>query len=165
MFYIIIRGPAGVGKSTIAKGLEKELKAHYISFDEVMSKHKIDVIEGDGISTENFLKANNLVLKEANENLEKGNIVIFDGCFYREDQVKHLLQNLPFKNYIFTLKAPVNVCFKRNNTRSRIMSKKAIQEVHNLVSKKDFGIVIDTTNKLKKEIVKEIIGTINERSK
>lgn len=164
MFYIIIRGPAGVGKSSIARELEKELKANYISFDEIMSKHHIDNIEGDGISTENFIKANNLVLKEANENLKKGNIVIFDGCFYREDQLKHLLQNLPFKNYIFTLKAPIDVCLKRNTTRSRMMSEKAINEVHNLVSKNDFGKVIDTNGKSKKEVVNEILGVVHGKS-
>lgn len=164
MFYIIIRGPAGVGKSSIARELEKELKANYISFDEVMSKHHIDNIEGDGISTENFIKANNLVLKEANENLKKGNIVIFDGCFYREDQLKHLLQNLPFKNYIFTLKAPIDVCLKRNTTRTRIMSEKAINEVHNLVSKNDFGKIIDTNGKSKKEVVNEILGIVHGKS-
>lgn len=164
MFFVIIRGPAGVGKSSIARELEKELKANYISFDEVMSKHHLDTIEGDGISTENFIKANDLVLEGAKKNLKKGNIVIFDGCFYREDQLKHLLENLPFKNYIFTLKAPMKICFKRNTSRSRIMSEQAIKEVHSLVSKKDFGKIIDTTGKSKKEVVKEIIGIINERS-
>ena len=58
MIFVIIRGPAGVGKSTIAKAIAKKLGALYISFDEILSKHNLDIIEGDGISAENFVRGN-----------------------------------------------------------------------------------------------------------
>ncbi len=160
MFYIIIRGPAGVGKSSIAEILKKELNAVHISFDKIMKENKLDVIEGDGISEKNFIKANNLILKKALRNLKNGKIVIFDGCFYREGQLTHLLENIPYKYYIFTLKASQDICFERNRGRSRIMPQEAIKDVHNLVSKKDFGVIIDTENKSKEDIVKEILSYI-----
>ncbi|MDD4111129.1 MAG: (d)CMP kinase [Clostridia bacterium] len=40
-YYIIIRGPAGVGKTTIAKNLQDKLGADYISFDEILEKYKL----------------------------------------------------------------------------------------------------------------------------
>ena len=50
-YYIIIRGPAASGKSTIAKILSEELNAHHIHFDSVLADHNLDMIEGDGITT------------------------------------------------------------------------------------------------------------------
>ena len=53
-YFVIIRGPAGVGKSTIVKKLVEYLKGHHIAFDEVMKKNKLDIIESGGIIAENF---------------------------------------------------------------------------------------------------------------
>ena len=41
-YYIIIRGPAGCGKSTISKILKEKLNAFYISFDEVVEKYQLE---------------------------------------------------------------------------------------------------------------------------
>ena len=120
MFFIIIRGPAGVGKSTIAKELSKILKAK--------------------------------------EKLDKNIPIIFDGCFYRKKQLVHLIKNLQYKCYIFSLNAPVGVCFKRNKTRSRALPKKAVHKVHVLASKNKHGIIIETNNKTEKQIIKEILS-------
>ena len=52
-YCIIIRGPAGVGKTTIAKELARNLDADYFSFDEIMEENKLDTIVGDGIPSKN----------------------------------------------------------------------------------------------------------------
>src|SRR3989338_1384848 len=100
-YYVIIRGPAASGKSTIAKKLAKELNAYYIHFDSVLAEHKLDKIEGDGISTENFIKGNEIILNKASEILEKNQAVIIDACFYRKGHIDHLIKNLPYKHFIF----------------------------------------------------------------
>jgi len=41
-YCIIIRGPAGVGKTTIAKKLAKYLNADYASIDKIMKENKLD---------------------------------------------------------------------------------------------------------------------------
>ncbi len=79
-YCIIIRGPAGVGKTTIAKELARDLNAHYISFDETMEINKLDTIVGDGIPSKNFIKANEIILDLIKN--KKG--VVLDGCFYRK---------------------------------------------------------------------------------
>ena len=59
-YFVIIRGPAAVGKSTITKELARYLKAYYISFDEVMKKSKLDIVEGEGITANNFVKVSKI---------------------------------------------------------------------------------------------------------
>ena len=83
-YFVMIRGPAASGKTTIAKILAKQLKAHYISFDKIMAKHKLDVIKKCDIPEKNFIKGNEIAIKEADKYLRKGKPVIFDGCFYHK---------------------------------------------------------------------------------
>ena len=155
-YFIIIRGPAGVGKSTIAKKIAELLNGDYFSFDELMRKNKLDIIRGYGIPEENFVKANELVIPKARKKLENNKIVVFDGCFYRKKQLKHLEKNLPYNHYIFSLKLPLKDCFARNKTRKIPMTNKAIKEVFLLVSKLNIGIEIKTSNKSVTDIINEI---------
>ncbi len=77
---IIIRGPAGVGKTTIAKKLSRDLNADHFSFDTIMEENKLDTVIGDGISSENFVKANEIIIPMI---MQKRRVVL-DGCFYRK---------------------------------------------------------------------------------
>ncbi len=40
-FYIIIRGPLGCGKSTIAKALSKKLNAKYFAIDKILEENNV----------------------------------------------------------------------------------------------------------------------------
>lgn len=156
-YFIVIRGPAAIGKSTIAKKLASTLHGCHISFDDVMRENKLDIIEGDGISAENFVKANELVIPKAKEILENDRIVIFDGCFYREKQFEHLKENLPYRHFVFSLKASLEDCLSRNKTRKRRMTKKGILEVYQLVLRLELGIAIETSGRTAEEVVNEIM--------
>ena len=155
-YYIIIRGPAASGKSTIAKKLAKKLHAHYINFDSVLSDHNLDIIEGDGISTENFIKGNDLIISHIKKRLEKNKIVIIDACFYRKRHIEHLIKNLPYKHFIFSLKTSLEECIRRNESRGKKMKKKDIENVFTLVSQLKIGITITTEGKTVDGIIKEI---------
>jgi predicted kinase len=157
VYYVVIRGPAGIGKSTIAKKLADILSGYYISFDEIMKKNKLDTIVDDGIPAENFVKANVLVIPQAREKLKNNKIVIFDGCFYRGEQIQHLKKSLAFKHFLFSLKAPLKECLERNKTRKKPMNNKAIKEVYHLVSVLQIGIEIDTSEKTEIEVVSKIL--------
>ena len=155
-FFIIIRGPLGIGKTTIAKKLAKILKADYISIDKVLEENNLDKIDNDFVP-EDYIKANRVVLPKVKSSLKKGMIVIFDGCFYFKEQIKHLEKNLSFKGYVFNLKAPLEVCILRDSKRKRVYGKQAARDVHKLVSKFDYGLDIYTENKTEEQIVKEIM--------
>lgn len=154
---IIIRGPAAVGKTTIAKKLARNLNADYFSFDEIMKENKLDIIIDDSISSENFVKANEIIIPM----IMQKEIVVLDGCFYRKEQINHLLNKLKTKFYIFTLDADIAECLKRNKTRKKPMTEDNIKQVHNLVSKTKTGITINTFEKSIQQIVTEILNHVN----
>lgn len=160
-YFIIVRGPAGVGKSTISQSLAKKLKAHYISFDKVLSDNEIDIVEGDCIQLYNFIKADDIVVPEV---LDKINteIIIFDGCFYHLEQIEDLLKRIPTKSYVFNLKANIDECIARDTKRTGIdgMGDQRVKDVYRLVSKFDFGINIETGGRSVEEITEDILSRL-----
>ncbi|MBS1266630.1 MAG: Shikimate kinase [Candidatus Woesearchaeota archaeon] len=160
-YYIIIRGPAGVGKSTISKLLAKETKAKVIQYDKIMKSFGLDyVFEDKGIMLKNYLKAHKVMVPKLKEKLEKGINLIIDHNFYHKEQIQDLTKNLDFSNFIFTLKADVEECIRRDRSRNDPLGEKAIKDVFRLVSAFDFGISIDTDQKTPQEVVEEIIHNI-----
>lgn len=156
-YCIIIRGPAGVGKTTIAKELARTLKAAYFSFDEVMKRNKLDTIVGEGIPPDNFVKANEIILTLIKDEER----VILDGCFYRKEQISHLLKNLKTQVHIFTLEADVIECSKRNKTRKKSLRDHDIRQVYDLVSRIKVGTSINTSGKNVKQVTLEIVSHMN----
>jgi len=95
VYYIIIRGPLGCGKSTIAEKLVKKLNAEYIAIDKVLDEHNLtNEKEAGYISQKSFIRANEIVAPKAKKFLEKGSAVIFDGNFYWKSQVDDLIKRL-----------------------------------------------------------------------
>jgi len=146
-YFIIIRGPLGCGKSTIAKMLARKLNANYISVDDVLEKNRLDDIDPEigCIPAKNFIKANEMMLPQARKDLEGGKIVIFDACFYHKEPIEHLIKELPYQSFVFTLKAPLETCIERDMRRGKTHGEAAAKDVHRLVSRFDYGTVIDVT--------------------
>lgn len=159
--YIIIRGPLGVGKSTIAKALAKKLNATYISFDKVLTENGLDRIDDDFIP-EDYIKANEIVIPQIKKDLSERKIVILDGCFYFKEQIEHLKENLSdiAKEYAFDLKASLDSCIKRDSLRKRVYGEEAARAVYNLVARFDYGIPINTEGINEEETLKEILKVI-----
>src|SRR3989339_78534 len=82
---IVIRGPLGVGKTTVAKILAQKLDAQYLSLDKILDDN--DLAPADGIPIENFLKANEIILDLVGQSNET---FIIDGCFYYQEQIDDL---------------------------------------------------------------------------
>lgn len=160
-YYVIIRGPLGCGKSTVAHRLAKILDAEYVPIDKVLEEHGLDKIEpaAECIPTENFVKANEIVLPKVKEKLKSGKIVIFDACFYHKEPIEHLIRNLKYPHYVFTLKAPVDVCIERDRKRGKTHGEDAARAVHKLVAKFDYGTIIDISKPLD-DAIKEILSRL-----
>ncbi len=159
MYFIVIRGPLGIGKTTVAKRLAAKLKGEYISIDKILEKNKLDKVTGSHIPLKNFLRANEIILPKASKLLEK-KVVVFDGNFYLKKQLQHLLRGLKSKHYVFTLRAPLTTCIERDSKRERIYGKGATKAVYNLVEKFDYGTVIETYGKKSNSVVKEILNKL-----
>jgi tRNA uridine 5-carbamoylmethylation protein Kti12 len=158
-YYLIIRGPLGSGKSTLSQELASRLDAKHVRIDEVLEKNGLDIMPLDApcISAENFIKANEIVLPEVKKLLTEGRIVIFDACFYHKKVIEHLIKNLKFPHHVFTLKAPLELCIKRDRERQKTHGEGAAMAVHSLVSRFDYGINIDVTGNLE-ETLKKILS-------
>ncbi len=163
-YYIIIRGPLGIGKSTIAKELSKSLNAKYISIDMILEEYGLDKVKADAecIPAKNFIKADEIIIPEANKSLKKGKKVVFDACFYHKQHIEHLTQRLNYPHQVFTLKASLETCIKRDKNRKKTHGKEAAKAVYKLVSRFDYGISVNTDNKTINEVVKEILSYLPE---
>src|SRR3989344_6810955 len=107
-YYILIRGPLGCGKSTLAERVAKKLKAEYIAIDRVLDEHDLTKDKEAGyISQKSFIKANEIIALKAAKFLGKGVPIVFDGNFYWRSQIDDLITRLDFPHYVFTLKAPL----------------------------------------------------------
>jgi predicted kinase len=160
-FYIIIRGPLGCGKSTIAKALAKRLNAKYISVDKTLKRYGLENDWEDGyISQKSFKLANDIIVSGALKALESGKPAIFDGNFYWKSQIKDLVKKINFQHQVFTLKAPLLVCIARDNNRKKPHGKDAAYAVHKKSTEFDEGISIDV-NKPLNECVKEILSYLS----
>ncbi len=159
-YFIIIRGPLGVGKTTIAKKLADILDAEYVSIDTVLSEAGLDKVDEKvgGIPAENFIKGNEIVMPAIKEKLADGKIVIIDGCFYHKEQIEHFIDHLEAPHHIFSLKAPVEVCIERDRHRKKPYGEGAAMAVHSLVSKFDYGTTIDTNEKTHDKTTEEAIS-------
>jgi len=161
-YYLIIRGPLGIGKSTVARTIAKELKADYISLDDVLSENGLDKVGlgQESIPATNFIMANGIILPRARESLTQKKILVLDGNFYHQAQISDLVTNIQFPYFAFTLKAPLETCIARDRSRKRSYGEDAAQAVHNLVSRFEYGTSIDTDGRNADEVVREIISCL-----
>jgi shikimate kinase len=162
-YFIIIRGPLGCGKSTISRELAGRLNAEYVSIDKLLEENNLDKIspKEECIPAKNFIKANEMIIPKAKQLLQKNKIVIFDACFYHKEPIEHLIQNLQFQHYVFTLKASVETCIERDRKRGKTHGEAAARAVHKLVSRFDYGIIIDITKPID-ESIEEIMSYLPE---
>lgn len=164
-YLVLVRGPLGVGKSTISTMLAGILNAEYISIDKVLEDHKLDDMdESVGcIHVNNFLEANTIALPDILTSLRREKNVIVDGNFYYKEALMHLIDSIgAYPSYVFTLKCPLEVCVERDSSRAISHGFIEAKAVHKLVSRFDYGICLDTENQIAEETVKEIMTYLPE---
>jgi predicted kinase len=138
---IVVRGPLGVGKSTVARALARRVGARYISIDRILDvRHLWD----QGRLAE-FLAANRFAAGEARGPLGRGTPVVFDGNFYWRTQIDDLLRRLDRPHAIFTLCAPLAVCIARDGGRGSPHGAEAARAVYRKTTRFDRGQPIDAT--------------------
>ena len=143
-FYIIIRGPLGCGKSTIAKKISKILKAKYFAVDIILDEYGLTKDKEAGyISQRSFKKANEIISPQSKDVLDKGISIVFDGNFYWKSQIEDLISRLSFPHYVFTLKSPLEVCIKRYTERRKTYGEDSTRAVYKKSTEFDYGTIID----------------------
>ncbi|MBT6773803.1 AAA family ATPase [Candidatus Woesearchaeota archaeon] len=160
--FIIIRGAAGVGKSTITKELAEITTAKVYQYDQIMKSLGFNFIQGEKwIPLHKYLEADKVMIPKFQKELAENVSLIFDGNFYHYEQIDQLIKQLNCPHYIFTLKANLEECIKRNKTRIGKLADAAVKEVFEITKDQNYGIIIETDNKTTQEVVEEIIKQIN----
>ena len=139
-FFLIVRGPLGAGKTTIARALAQDLGAEVVSIDEVL-----ELQEWDGGSEALFLAANVVAADRARALLLRGVPVVVEGNFYWERAIQDLAGRLAFPHEVFTLKVPLEVCLERDRLRSPSYGEEAAREVFEKAARVECGVPIDGT--------------------
>lgn len=152
---IIIRGPLGVGKTTVATQLAEDLSAKYFSIDQILADHKLDEAY-DNIPIDNFLEVNKILEPKIKKALQQGLSVVLDGNFYYQGAIDDLQERLGQAPKIFYLTCPLEVCVARDAARGNSLGQMACRAVFNLVSQVKTGYQIKANENDKESILQEI---------
>ena len=153
-YFVVIRGPLGIGKTTVARRLAGELNAEVIEIDPILEEW-----EWDGGSESLFLRANRVAGDRAQALLNRGIPVILDGNFYWQSALKELANRLDFPSTVFSLKAPVEVCIRRDAARAHSFGPESTREVFEKTERFDYGISIDA-NRPVETIVRDLLNRL-----
>lgn len=156
---IIIRGPLGIGKTTISKLLAQKINADYYSVDDMLAENNLDIVDENigCIPKQNFLKVNQIIIPKI---LQNNRSVVIDGNFYYQNQIEDLIKNIPFKSFVFNLNAPLEICINRDSQRPNPHGVGATTAVYNLVSQFNYGEIINVSNLTIEDSVDQIYSKI-----
>lgn len=140
-YVVLIRGPLGVGKTTVARRLARGLGAEYISIDRLLDDHGLWY---SGRLAE-FLRANRHAVRRARTLLGEGTPVVIDGNFYWRSQIGDLVGRLDFPHAVFTLRAPESLCILRDRHRHPSHGAAATRQVYAKSTRFEYGIGVDAT--------------------
>jgi predicted kinase len=155
-YYVLVRGPLGVGKSTVSELLANQIGGQVISIDQILEEHHL----WESGARSEFLTANEFAAEQGRALLLRGIPVIFDGNFYWEEQIENLVGRLNFRHYVFTLAAPLAVCIERDQRREKPHGRAAAKAVYAKATAFDWGIGIDATGPLD-ATVEEIVSHLS----
>jgi len=138
-FYVVVRGPLGVGKTLVSTELARRLGATYISIDRILDEQDLWYAG----RLREFLAANEHAAARAGPRLRRGTPVVIDGNFYWKTQILDLERRLKYPHRVFTLTAPVQLCVERDHQRFPPHGADAARVVYARSTRFRFGLEID----------------------
>lgn len=153
-FYVIVRGPLGSGKTTLARRLAREVGGETIAIDEILERYELERWEGGYISEGSFLRANELAAERAGPILDQGRPVVVDGNFYWRSVIEDLERRLATPHVVVSLQAPLAVCVARDAAREISFGPDATRDVYAQVTSFEYGTPLDATGSEEETLAK-----------
>lgn len=155
---IILRGPAGVGKTTVGKILKRRLGDSLLfNLDFICS----DMVGGHPREKEIRYAAHELCYFAAKK-AKKQNL-IFERLFDLQDDIDHisrLFSKLGYQIFTFTLNASLPKLIRQDSKRQNPLGPDDIKRLHGYFVKSDVknqGVIIEAGNKKASTIADEIL--------
>lgn len=151
---LILTGPCGAGKTTIAKMITRELGSVYVDGDDIKNKY-FPEIEHIDQHPKKLQKVKREILKQAKNQFEKGRNVVVDYILVKEEIEKY--KKAFFENLIVRVLLPQKrIISKRDKLRKCwTAGQECVDELYESFyqSRKDFGRenFIDNSNEAPKE--------------
>ncbi len=140
---VILRGPLGVGKTTVARALGRELRATVLSIDRLLTREP-----WDGGTERLFRRANRRAVPRALRALAIGRPVIVEGNFYWGRVLDELRDELPVRTWVIELRAPLATCIARDRARARSYGPDGARAVFAKVARVRRGYPVDASGTL-----------------
>jgi predicted kinase len=158
-YVLIMRGPLGVGKTTVARRLGESIGADVVSVDRLLEEHGLEEWDTDRISVRSFLRANDFAVAVVARNLRTRRSTIVEGNFYWAEQLDDLIARIDAPSLVVRLEAPVAVCLERDARRpvappgtvpqaGNRMGEQAVRDVYGFVAAVERGTVVDASGPL-----------------
>jgi len=116
-FCLIVRGPLGVGKTTVSRSLGRAESAGVVSIDRVLEENSLEEWDTDRVALRSFLRANAFAVDQTHRNLRARRSTIVEGNFYWIEALEDLVGRLRCPSYVVHLVAPLEVCIARDAGR------------------------------------------------
>lgn len=144
---LILRGPAGVGKSTIAKLIQAKLGVNWVVLDVDVFKKYMQLKEAESNRAERSKIAHDVSKYFAKEMYQKGYDIIMEEMYkkpYNDSLVTFLSENNMRYLKVF-LHAPVDVVVERSANREKKPPAEELRRHYAEIEPYEDDFVIDTT--------------------
>ena len=161
---VILRGPSGVGKSTISRHIQDKLGVNWTAIDVDKLKHYMPMKEGQSNRAERSRIAHDVSKFFAKAMYDKGYDVILEEMYKKDynDSLIEFLKNHDMQYLKVFLSAPVELVVERAQAREKEVSDDEIRRHFSEIEVYDDDFVIDTAKFSSDEVANLIIGKLSE---
>ncbi len=168
---VILRGPSGVGKSTIARLIEKELKLDWVIIDVDKLKHYMPLKEdneshakGSESRKARSTVAHNVSHFFAKQAYDKGYKIILEEMYRQEhiEKLKTFLESNNMRYLTIYLSASLEEVIIRSYNREKPVPEVETRSFYNEIHPNEGDIIIDTSQNSSGQSARLIINEIQK---
>lgn len=163
---VVLRGPAGVGKSTISRIIQEKLGVNWVVIDVDKLKHYMPLKEGQTNRAERSKIAHDVSQFFTKEMCQKGYDVILEEMYKKpfNDSIINFLQINHIDYIKIFLSAPIEHVLQRSKSREKDVPDEEIRRHFSEIVAYDDDFVIDTTKYSSEQAADLIITEIKKKS-